>query len=158
MKTRKYPRLKHYDYRTNGAHFITLVCDRRAILFGQFIAAEFCHTPLGDYVIKAWNALPQRHSFITLDAFILMPNHLHGIIWLNGSTQKTLLNIINWYKAEITRETGFKVWQRSFYDRVIRDETELLHARKYIEENPIRWELDRLYVVVDAVRLLIRSS
>ncbi|MBY4889290.1 hypothetical protein K5Y32_15210 [Pantoea sp. DY-15] len=52
MKNRKYLRLKHHDYRANGAYFITLVCYRRSPLFGQFIAAEFCLTPLGDYVIK----------------------------------------------------------------------------------------------------------
>ncbi|UVC27962.1 transposase [Pantoea sp. SOD02] len=146
MKNRKYPRLKHHNYRANGAYFITLVCYRRAPLFGQFIAAELCLTLLGDYVIKTWRALPQRDSSITLDAFVLMPNHLHGIIWLNESAQRTLLNIVNWFKAEITRETGIKVWQRSFYDRVIRDERELLAFRKYIENNPKQWEWDRLYV------------
>ncbi|MBY4889289.1 hypothetical protein K5Y32_15205 [Pantoea sp. DY-15] len=75
-----------------------------------------------------------------------MPNHLHGIIWLNESAQRTLLNIVNWFKAEITRETGIKVWQRSFYDRVIRDEKELLALRKYIADNPQQWQWDRLYV------------
>ncbi|MFJ5159099.1 transposase [Pantoea sp. NPDC088449] len=146
MKNRKYPRLKNHDYRTNGAYFITLVCHRRAPLFGLFIATEFCLTPIGDYAIKAWQALSQRDTAITLDAFVLMPNHLHGIIWLNESTHRSLLNIVNWFKAEITRETGIKVWQRSFYDRVIRDEHELLNIRRYIEENPMKWELDRLYV------------
>ncbi|WP_455843874.1 hypothetical protein [Pantoea agglomerans] len=75
-----------------------------------------------------------------------MPNHLHGIIWLNESPQRTLLNMVNWFKAEITRETGIKVWQRSFYDRVIRDEKELLAFRQYIAGNPQQWQWDRLYV------------
>lgn len=146
MENRKYSRLKNYNYHTHGAYFITLVCYRRATLFGQFVAAHFCHTSLGEYVIKAWHTLPQSDISITTDAFVLMPNHLHGIIWLNENSTRSLQNIMNWFKAGITREAGVKVWQRSFYDRVIRDEYELFHARQYIENNPKQWQLDRLYI------------
>ncbi|WP_058973110.1 transposase [Type-D symbiont of Plautia stali] len=145
MHFRKYPRLKNFEYNSAGAYFVTIICKNRNPLFGEIESNQLIPTALGIKVITEWESLPVKYNFILLDAFILMPNHLHGIIWLLPGSQRTVSNIINFFKAGVTRETGMKIWQRGFYDRVIRNESELYAIRKYILENPLKWELDRLY-------------
>ena len=146
MKYRKYPRLKFHDYRANGAYFLTIICYRRKPLFGEIRTGQMFPTTLGQRVISAWKQLERRYPWVETDAVIVMPNHFHGIIWLTENSPYSICRIMNGFKAGVSREAGFKVWQRSFYDRVIRNENELFNARKYIEENPLRWESDRLYI------------
>jgi len=146
MHNRKNLRLNNFEYNSAGAYFITLVCHHRSHFFGQIVAGKLIPTLLGSNVIRSWKQLSSRYDRISTDSFTLMPNHLHGILWLHPGSDRTLANIINFYKAGITREAGIKVWQRGYYDRVIRNENELNNIRKYIEENPLRWESDRLYL------------
>ncbi|QGY29666.1 hypothetical protein CUN67_12285 [Pantoea cypripedii] len=147
MKNRKYPRLKNYDYKTTGAYFITLVCHQRLPLFGRISSGTFHPTLLGETTWYEWNNLTCRYpSWLRTDAFVLMPNHLHGILWLLDGCPRSVSDIIGLFKSGVTRQFHLKIWQRSFYDRVIRDEYELLKIREYIQNNPLQWALDRLYI------------
>lgn len=144
MHNRKNLRLKNFEYNSAGAYFVTIVCRNRSHLFGQIIADKIIPTAIGSAVINSWEQLPVKYDRISTDAFVLMPNHLHAILWIQSGSDRTLSNIINFFKAGVTRNTGLKIWQRGYYDRVVRNENELMYIRKYIEENPLRWELDLL--------------
>jgi REP element-mobilizing transposase RayT len=136
-------RLEGYDYSRAGAYFITIVAAQRDLLFldERFRdAAESC-----------WRWLAQHYSYVRLDDYIVMPNHLHGIVVLDESAiaRKTISSLIGAYKTVSTkrinalRQTpGSVVWQRSFHDRIIRSEEELNRIRQYILDNPTNWKDD----------------
>ncbi len=145
MKGRKNSRLPHHDYTSSGAYFITLVTRLRVPLFGHIENSTLVPSQIGCAAEQEWLALPTRILGLTLDTFIVMPNHLHGIIWLGEGNTLPLAKIIALYKAGVSRICQQSIWQRNFHERVIRDEQELFFARQYIEQNPLRWELDRYH-------------
>ncbi len=122
---------------------------------------------VGEIISQVWNQLPQRFSSIVMDEFIVMPNHIHGIIRIVGASfmtpdemdgkikgainrARTLGEMIRAFKAFSAREircAGYNqfAWQRNYYDRVIRNESELFRIRKYVQENPVKWHLDPEY-------------
>jgi REP element-mobilizing transposase RayT len=159
---RRHSPLRHptYDYSTPGAYFFTVVTIDRGELFGSVRNDEMILSPAGDAVDAVWNALPSRHSTIKLDAFVVMPNHMHGIVWLLDANEAentrpsgarahlSLGQVIRAFKSlsaidvnRVLRRTG-AVWQRNYYEKVVRSELQLNALRKYIEENPIRWAFD----------------
>lgn len=96
-----------------------------------------------------WLSLPRRYRGVNLDAFVVMPNHVHGIIWLTNLTRHPLSEIVRRFKArtarrinERRRSTGTPVWQRDYYEHIIRDENDLGRIRQYIADNPAKWEQD----------------
>lgn len=139
-------RLKGYDYAQPGAYFVT-ICTRNKELFfeddGLRIIAERC-----------WLAIPEHFPYVQLDAWIVMPNHVHGVLWivrrgvqLNAPTKGisprrgTLSVVVRTYKAVVTTQCrrdgyGYFGWQRNYYGHIVRD-------REYIFNNPLRWHLDR---------------
>ncbi|ERK17810.1 hypothetical protein L579_2764 [Pantoea sp. AS-PWVM4] len=145
MPRRKNLRLPHYDYTTSGAYFITLVTRLRAPLFGYIDQNKVICNNVGKIAVQEWLFLPSRVAGLTLDSFILMPNHLHGVLWLGENITFSLPRIIGLYKAGVSRRCEQKIWQFNFFERVIRDEQELYNVRQYIEQNPMSWELDRYY-------------
>ena len=144
-------RMKGYDYSLAGAYFVTSCTHRRAWLFE--------HPQLCALANEVWLELPERFSCVQLDAFVVMPNHIHGIIYLLASKEadqaRTDLNgIIGAFKSMIAvrwlvwiRENDPKrsgrIWQRGYYERIIRSERQLNAVRRYIEDNPRRWAEDR---------------
>ncbi len=145
MNHRKHIRLQHYNYSSPGAYFVTLVTRLRAPLFGYIKNEQLIPTALGQLAEQQWLLLPSRLSGLQLDKFIIMPNHLHGLIWLDTEKKYSLSKVIAFYKAGVSRISHQKIWQHNFYERIIRDESELHFTRQYIEQNPLRWELDRYY-------------
>lgn len=80
---------------------------------------------------------------VALDAFVVMPNHIHGILWLSRAGHAPPLHrVVGSFKSAASRATGHSLWQRSFYDRVVRNDEELRALREYVEENPLRWVVD----------------
>lgn len=129
---RKSMRFENFDYSSNGAYFITVCCHRRRPLLIR-TALEIAH--------REFVALPARFSGLSLDRYTFMPDHLHAIVQLSGCAV-TVSAIIQAYKSITTIEIKRvaeceRVWQRSFYDRVVRSETELAALREYIEHNAI---------------------
>jgi len=159
LPQRKSPRLQGYDYRQAGAYFVTLVTWRRIHLFGRVQENEMALTAAGEIASACWVALPEHHPGVELDAFVVMPNHVHGVIFI-GNTPNTdmhppaasLGTVIGSYKSGVTRriretmaDPGLQVWQGRFHDHIIRDEADLYRIQTYLLDNPSRWAEDTFY-------------
>ncbi|KPL19229.1 MAG: transposase [candidate division Zixibacteria bacterium SM23_81] len=159
-------RLRNYDYSQAGYYYVTICTQDRICLFGRVREGHVCLNRLGLLVKRYWRWLPLRYSYVKLDKWVIMPNHLHGIVVIadenvcrGGSRtaptavvprRKALGRLIGAFKTASTKEInkiiktpGRPIWQRNFYDHVIRSETELRLIREYIVNNPLKWELDR---------------
>jgi REP element-mobilizing transposase RayT len=173
-------RLKSYDYSQAGAYFVTICTQDRACLFGEVLDDAIRLNDAGAMVASLWEDLPARFSAIEIDAFVVMPNHLHGIVVLpdqwaatrvaptnevsgvgatlvgarSAGNAPNLGSIIGAFKsiAAVGYMRGVKsagwpafhrrLWQRNYYEHVIRDEVALGRLRRYIDENPLRWAFD----------------
>ena len=95
--------------------------------------------------------IPAHFPHVRIDKYVIMPNHVHAIVIIDGSETEragpfpTLSTIVGSYKSSVSRHVGFPVWQKSFYDHVIRNEMDYQMVRQYIEHNPEKWNLDRFY-------------
>ncbi|MBX3047159.1 MAG: transposase [Anaerolineales bacterium] len=167
---RKPQRLAHYDYASAGAYFFTICTNDRQHLLGSIIAEGVQLTPAGEIAKRTWLDLPQHYSLIKLDEFIVMPNHVHGILWLtekpyqlqavgeglrpsptNTQRQPGLTELIRAFKSFSAREinklrkTTGSVWQRGFYEHIVRNDNDLYQHRAYIQNNPLKWTIDEYY-------------
>jgi len=144
-------RLPGFDYAQAGAYFVTVCSYNKKCIFGHITDTHMHLNRLGALVVAAWKELPQMYTFISLDNWVLMPNHFHGIIWLNEKNpdQKSLSKIISAFKSISTSrarkafDQGGSLWQRSFYEHIIRNQSDLLRIRQYIEDNAAQWAVDR---------------
>jgi putative transposase len=143
-------RLPAYDYSQAGAYFITVCTHARIMLFGEVIGDDMRLNDSGTLVKQTWDNLPAHYDGIDLDAFIVMPNHVHGIIILadEPKARYAIPEIVRGFKtfsARRVNESGGRrgaLWQRSYYEHVIRDEKALNRIRDYIAHNPARWADD----------------
>ena len=165
MPHRKSPRLSGYDYSQAGAYFVTVCVQGRQALLGEIIHGGMRLNQAGCMVERWWKELERKFPPVKIDEYyIVMPNHFHGIVFIpelpaptteGGHTGPPLQRVVQWFKTMSTNEyihgvkehgwPQFKgsLWQRSFYDHVIRDEASLNRIREYISTNPLRWDLDR---------------
>jgi len=171
MHERKSIRSRDYDYSSEGMYFMTICTKARACLFGDIRDGEVQLNRFGKIMYECWNDLPNHYANVELDTYVIMPNHFHGIILLvNGIGSNSVANvgaglkpaptkchalpeIVRGFKTFSSRRInadrntpGTSVWQRNYYERVIRHEEELFETRKYIQENSLKWELDPEYV------------
>ena len=143
-------RLKGYDYSSPGAYFVTIVTKNRRCLFGIIEKDEMILNDLGKIVNNYWKKIPKQFPYVILDEYIVMPNHVHGIITLDESEshkkRQPIGVIINQFKGNCTISIRFVDikfgWQPRFHDHIIRDEEELIRIRQYIIDNPKNWHLD----------------
>ena len=156
-------RLKEYDYTQPGAYFVTIVAGERLCIFGEIVGGDVQLSQMGEIACKEWERLPHRFKHLRLDEFIVMPNHVHGIIVLDGLSDvgaglrpaPTIVNryglpeIIRAFKAfssrrinELRGTPGTQIWQRNYYEHVIRNEYDLSEIREYIVRNPMKWDFD----------------
>ena len=164
-------RLKGYDYSQPGAYFITICTQDRACLFGEVVDGEMRLNDAGQMVQDVWDELPAFYPSVQTDAFIVMPNHIHGIIILVGADpcvcpdeigqpqmiapRLSLPDVVHRFKTMTTKRyidgvkkfgwTPFRrrLWQRNYYEHIIRNDHALQRIREYIWTNPLRWHLDR---------------
>jgi putative transposase len=169
-RRRRSVRLPAYDYRTAGAYFVTLVEADRAFPFGDVADDVVRLTAIGRIVEEEWFRTADIRDSVELDEFVVMPNHLHGVLWIldkPGSpiagtppraptgrkfgqpVSRSLSTIINNFKGRVTRRVrelrviaDQTVWQRGYYERIIRNDVELLRVREYIVGNPRLWAED----------------
>ena len=157
-RNRRSLRLRGYDYSQAGAYFVTICIHGQDCLFGQVVEGETRLSEYGGVVSKCWNELSFHYPYVETDEYAVMPNHLHGIIVITASTEPDLRSthnhhalgqIVGYFKYQSTKEInerrrtpGARVWQRNYYEHVIRSEDELNRIRKYIAENPLKWEMD----------------
>ncbi len=155
-------RLPGYDYAQPGAYFVTICTRNRSCVLGTIREGEMALSKAGAFVTTCWAAIPNHFPDVTLDEFVVMPNHLHGILVIAGRgtpwrapteafgrpAPGSLPTVIRAFKSSVTRNLiryeGRKgsLWQRGYYERVIRDEEELSRLRQYIAENPMKWDED----------------
>lgn len=150
-------RLRRYDYSQAGAYYVTISPQDRAFLFGDVVNGDMRMNDAGRIASDVWNDLPHHYPHFELDAFIVMPNHVHGIIVIiDAGAGKprpygpTLGQIVAYLKCQSTKRInalratlGAPVWQRNYYEPVVRNESEMDRIRKYIADNPASWETDR---------------
>jgi putative transposase len=175
-------RLPGYNYTAAGAYFITICTHQRECLFGEVENGEMRLNLFGEIVRSVWTKLPQHFRSIELDEFVIMPNHMHGIIWLSGigcrgeafaprlmqSSQNVDTNasplpcngtksgsigaIVQNSKSistrrinQIRKTAGIPIWQRNYYEHIIRDDRALETIQQYIQNNPSSWQQDQLH-------------
>jgi putative transposase len=159
-------RLRGYDYTQPGIYFVTVVLKRdSSILFGEVIEDGVRLNEYGEIVKECWEEIPLHFPNVLLDAFVVMPDHVHGILAISSfSSEKpceveegvhkpcpgSLSAIMRSFKSAVTKEInirrgtpGASIWHRSFYDRIVRNQKELERFRRYIVNNPRKWRLDR---------------
>lgn len=159
LPKRKSTRLKGYDYSTEGAYFITIcVQDRRNILseiiVGEGLAPpEVQLTETGRLAEEQLRQLSVRYPTATVDRYVIMPNHIHFILRLRdragrASPSPTVVQVVGAFKSMTTRlcPGKSKLFQRSFYDHVIRGEEDYQEIWSYIDQNPAKWREDRFYI------------
>jgi REP element-mobilizing transposase RayT len=145
-------RLKGYDYRGAGAYFLTICAHQRACLFGEILDGVIRENRAGLAVREAWEALPDRFPDIELDAFVVMPNHVHGVVLIGDNHDHDHLSrVVGAFKSltvyrynQGVASEGWprydgKLWQRNYYEHVIRNEVTLNEVREYIMGNPGQW-------------------
>ena len=154
-------RLPDCDYRSPGMYYVTLCAYERGTLFGEVIGGEVQLNASGQIVADTWRWLATRYPYLSLDAWVIMPDHLHGIIAIGDApcevsddteipAIKPLGQIIGAFKTVSTkaindgRDTpGMAVWQRNFWEHIIRNQVDHDRVRAYIQDNPRRWSARR---------------
>ena len=148
-------RLKKWDYSAPGHYFITICTKDRKCLFGNVTRGKMILSEMGKIAEQYWREIPDHFNHVKLDEFVVMPNHIHGIITIVEMSKldvSTGINhdatkigiIINQYKRICTiriraSNPGISIWQTRYHDHIIRDEYELDQIRQYIINNPLNW-------------------
>lgn len=191
-------RLKDYDYSQSGLYFITICCKDKICHFGKIENNEMVLNDAGDMVIQCWLAIPQHFPHAVLHEYVIMPNHIHGIIQLTDAvgannhspknnndetyvknfssdnsddqmwtknilsdnidnltraknisplrgTSQTIGSIVRGVKIGVTKYFGYSIWQRNYFEHIIRNQRSYQHIANYILNNPAKWEDDKFY-------------
>lgn len=169
LPKRKKNRLQDFDYSSEGAYFITVCTKDRlnyfwenAGVYGTHLSTDVrpqinvCLSEFGRTAEKAINNIPVFHENVFVDKYVIMPNHIHLILFMentydaaiNGRTMcaPTISLIVKQMKEYVTKQIGFSLWQKSFYDHVIRTDKSYKIICEYIDNNPLNWEDDQLYI------------
>ncbi len=153
---RKSIRLQGYDYSQAGLYFVTICTQNRLHLFGEITDGAMVLNDAGYAAKKYWNAIPAHYPHIRLHEFTIMPNHVHGIVGAENfpplQNSVPLGNIVRGYKIGVTKwfqqnkqhPVGTSVWQRNYWEHIIRDENEYNRIAQYILNNPEKWTMDKL--------------
>jgi putative transposase len=153
-------RLKEYDYSRAGAYFVTIVTWQRECLFGEIEQGKMALNEIGEIVCEEWERTVMVRHNVELGEYVIMPNHVHGILSLVGATRRvaptsqtlqpgSLGAIMAQFKSIVTKRinglqnvSGRPVWQRNYYEHIIRNERDMDRITRYIEANPLRWTDD----------------
>ena len=164
LPNRKPMRLPNYNYNQNGAYFVTICTKNKEKLLGKVVGDgvyDIPYTklsPCGKIVEKYITLMNKKYDYITIDKYVIMPNHIHFIINITSDinvsvcrqapnpTNELLPKFISLFKRYCNREYGENIWQRSYFDHVIRDENDYLTKWNYIDGNPSKWESDDYYI------------
>ena len=174
-------RLPTYDYSQEGAYYLTICIRGRFPILGEVRKGTMIENECGSVVRAVWVSLAERYTNVATDAFVVMPNHLHGILvfgpnpdnddapvgaihesplpdvddpdWARHRRRMLLPRVVGYLKMNAAKRinllisnTGHSLWQRDYFERVVRSEDELNRIRQYIADNPACWEEDDLFV------------
>lgn len=153
LPERKTNRLPDYDYSQNGAYFVTICTQDRKKILSEIVGDGFpVPKPIGKIAEEYIRQISEKYLAVTVDRSVIMPDHIHILLRIDkgaGDSPPTLGNIIAWYKYQVTKQVnlrintqGEKVFQRSYYDHVIRNQRDYDEVWQYIENNPRKWLRD----------------
>lgn len=145
-----------YDYAQPGSVFVTVETAKGQRLFGAVADGLMELSPAGELASKRWQAIPERFPTVAVDGFVVMPDHIHGIVMCGvdpdaEGPQTTVGEVVRWFKTSVHSAYGTgvksdgwspydgKLWHRDYFDRIIRTDAELAAIRAYIEDNPRKW-------------------
>ena len=164
---RKCLRLAEYDYAREGAYFVTVCAQGRQSVFGKIMDGRMQMSRIGKIVDECWRVIPDHFAHIRLDEYMVMPDHIHGIIFVDHARRGTacraptterfgkpvagsIPTIVRSFKSAVTKRIHeipgieyIAVWQRNYYEHIIRNDADLNRVRQYIEFNPQQWPFDR---------------
>ena len=157
FKNRKQLRLNNYDYSNNGAYFITVCTQGRRNILSRIIVGEGFHplpivelTKIGIEIENTINFINDNYRNVFIEKYVIMPNHIHLILYLGyenlgGHGNPPLQKIVGQLKSFTTKKYGKILWQRSYYDHIIRNENEYAEIWSYIDSNPSKWLEDEYF-------------
>ncbi len=162
-------RLREYDYSSPGIYFVTICVEDRGCLLGRVDGLEVVLGPFGEIAAESWEWLGAQYAYLDLDAWVIMPNHLHGVLVIEPEPEsrqvpggsggsrtaptepialrrKTLGRLVGAFKTVSSKRInalrgapGAAFWQRNYYEHIVRNDRDLERVRAYIAENPWRW-------------------
>ena len=167
-------RLRDYDYSQDGLYFISICIKTRECLFGEIVDDEMILNKNGEIVEKCWLDITQHYPDTVLHEFVVMPNHLHGIVEITAPVgaqnfvplqtptdrnapplprrnefqkiiPRSIGAIVRGFKIGTTKQLGYSVWQRNYYEHIIRDGNSYQIISDYILNNPKKWQTDKFY-------------
>lgn len=146
LPIRKKLRLNNYDYSQENMYFITICVKDRLELLGKIDEDNNIYlTKAGDITKQEISRLKEIYKNIIIDEYIVMPNHLHILILINYKNGTSISKIIKHLKTNISRNIKYSIWQKSFYEHIIRNEKEYLKIKEYIKNNVINWSKDKYF-------------
>ena len=160
---RKEPRLKGFDYSKTGAYFITICTANRRRILSRIVGGDVLDAPINVELLKcgkiADKYIAQLNEFyenLTVEKYVIMPNHIHIILFVreNGASRtspptkqhSTVSRFVSTFKRFFNKEYGENIWQRGFYDHIIRNREDYEEHLRYVHENPMMWQFDELYI------------
>ena len=160
LPKRKSPRLKEYDYSTTGAYFLTICTQNRKNILSKIVGEGSPLPqllPYGEIADRQIQKISEEYPEVSVDCYVIMPNHIHILLSVakddgRGDPSPTVNSVIGWLKYQVTKKinelrdtAGDKIFQRSFFDHIVRNRDDYYEIYKYICENPARWYYDKLY-------------
>lgn len=165
-RNRQTIRLRGYDYSQPGVYFITICTKNRECIFGKIAGNKIHLSPAGLIVVEEWLNMAETCSDIELDSWVVMPNHFHALLVVTTRAYKTSRQLTMAQRRNMTvpkivgrfkmlsakrinamqQTPGMKLWQRNYWDHIVRNKSELNRIREYIHNNPAQWESDTLFV------------
>ena len=153
---RKPTRLKDYDYSSQGAYFITLCTKDKRKILSEIVGDDahiVPHNQLSQYGLicdKYINNIDLKYKNVTVDKYVIMPNHIHLIILIDGtmwasSPTENVIDVVRSLKTLVSKEIGKSIWQRSYHDHIIRGKADYQKIWEYIDTNVIKWKTDYMY-------------
>ena len=150
LPQRKINRIPEYDYNQNGAYFVTICTQNRKPILSTIVGdGSPVPKPAGSIAEKTIMQIAEKYPSVSVDKYVIMPDHIHILLRIDdgtGNPSPTLGNIIGWYKYQVTKEVnrqnytaGEKLFQRSYYDHVIRNQQDFNEIWEYIDHNPRKW-------------------
>ena len=160
LPKRKQIRLQNYDYSSPGSYFVTICTHERRCILSEIVVGDGVLdvpnvrlSPHGEIVAETLREMGKTYSWLSLDRYVIMPNHIHLLVQIgdNGPsrtpapTNELLPMLISTFKRFTNRKCGLQLWQRSYHERVIRNERDYQEIWEYIDTNPAKWAEDRYY-------------
>jgi len=146
LPVRKKIRLNDYDYSEENMYFITICVKDRLEILGKIIDENYMKlTKEGNIVKQNLYKIEVMYKNMIIDEYVVMPNHVHIILLINYKNGTTISKIIKHFKTNISREIGYSIWQKSFYEHIIRNEKKYLKIKEYIKNNVMNWKNDKYF-------------